>query len=331
MKRLRELVRNAGDRAGIAAALQLTLPLLFEPTAAPATVTPRTPRTPAHGVPHAAPPIARAPGQDEPAPPDVPIIAPVAAPAPTTSPVASPGRGQRVARLGERAVEYELRRSRRRTIGFYVDDAGLRVTAPRWVTLAEIDSALADKERWIVRKLAEWREHAARRERLTVRWEDGGRVAVVGEELVLRVQAGRSRAVVRDGDALRVTLPGGAQAGAEPLRLAVQGWLQDEARALFTRRLAVYTERLGRAPSRWRLSSARTRWGSCAPDGSIRLNWRLIHFPIGIVDYVIAHELAHLKEMNHGPRFWATVAAMLPDYESARRQLKDFPDDLTMS
>ena len=56
-----------------------------------------------------------------------------------------------------------------------------------------------------------------------------------------------------------------------------------------------------------------------------------MHFPLGIVDYVIAHELAHLKEMNHGPRFWATVQGLLPGYEAARRQLKDYPDDLSMS
>ena len=68
-----------------------------------------------------------------------------------------------------------------------------------------------------------------------------------------------------------------------------------------------------------------------AVDGSIRLNWRLVHVPMEIVDYVIAHELAHLKEMNHGPRFWATVGAILPGYEAARSQLKDFPDDLTLS
>ncbi len=72
-----------------------------------------------------------------------------------------------------------------------------------------------------------------------------------------------------------------------------------------------------------RLSSAKTRWGSCSADGRILLNWRLIHFPQSSIDYVVAHELAHLKEMNHGPRFWATVASLLPDYETARAQVRD--------
>jgi len=78
---------------------------------------------------------------------------------------------------------------------------------------------------------------------------------------------------------------------------------------------------------RWSLSSARTRWGSCSADGSIRLNWRLVHFPLDIVDYVIAHELAHLRELNHGTRFWQIVGDLFPEYERARAWLRDFPED----
>ena len=297
MKRLRDTARAA------AAALQLTLPLFDAPPSLAPRVAP--PRAPAGAPPE--PPRAR------PAPPPRP-------PAPV--------RGRRLARLAGHPVEYELRRSRRRTIGFYVDDTGLRVTAPRWVTLGEIETALASKERWILRKLVEWREHAQRRERLAVRWEDGGTVAYLGRDLTMQVHAG-AHAVALDGDTLRVGLPAGA--GAERLRDAVQAWLQSRALELFAERLPIYASRLGRAPSRWSLSSARTRWGSCAPDGAIRLNWRLVHFPLEIVDYVVVHELAHLKEMNHGPRFWAAVQSVLPGFEAARQRLKDFPDDLALS
>jgi predicted metal-dependent hydrolase len=298
MKRLRDLARAAGE-----AALQLTLPL-FD---APPPVRAPSPKAPA------APP--RRPAGDR-------------APRAPEPPVPPAARGRRVAHLRGQPVEYELRRSRRRTIGFHVDDTGLRVTAPRWVTLGEIDAALVDKERWILRKLVEWRDHARRRERLAVRWEDGGEVAYLGRTLTLRRTVGPPSVALVDGE-LRVALPPDAADG--QLRDAVRSWLQARAREVFERRLPVYVARLGRGPTRWRLSSARTRWGSCAPDGSIRLNWRLVHFPLEIVDYVIAHELAHLKEMNHGPRFWATVQDLLPDYESARRQLKDYPDDLSMS
>jgi len=301
MKSLRKPARGSAD-----AALQLTLPLFDAPP---------QPRP-------APPPDLPPAGRRGPAP-----VGPLADPPPASSGPAA--RGRRVVHLGGQPVVYELRRSRRRTIGFCVDDAGLRVTAPRWVTVTEIDSALTEKSRWILRKLLEWRAHAQRRERLAVRWEDGGQVAFLGRSLTLRVDPDAREGVVLEADELRVRVP--ADAGPEPLRAAVQGWLQAQARELFAQRLPLYAARLGRAPSRWRLSSARTRWGSCAPDGSIRLNWRLVHFPVAVVDYVVAHELAHLKEMNHSPRFWDTVRSMLPAFEAARHLLKDYPDDLAMS
>ena len=99
-----------------------------------------------------------------------------------------------------------------------------------------------------------------------------------------------------------------------------------QARELFAQRIPLYAQRLGRSPRRWALSSARTRWGSCAADGSIRLSWRLVQFPLPVVDYVIAHELAHLREMNHGPRFWSTVSELCPDFEQARAWLRRHPE-----
>jgi predicted metal-dependent hydrolase len=76
------------------------------------------------------------------------------------------------------------------------------------------------------------------------------------------------------------------------------------------------------------LSSAATRWGSCTADGKIRLNWRLVHFPMSLIDYVVAHELAHLKEMNHSPRFWDTVESIFPEFREAREQLRSHPPEL---
>ena len=294
MKRLRDLARDAGQSI-----LQLALPL-FDAVEEPPVVAPRTPQRQGFG-----------PGGLAPA--DGGLRRSIS---------------RRTARLGGHPVEYELRRSRRRTIGFCVDDAGLRVTAPKWVTLADIDAALIEKERWILRKLVEWRDHAQRRERLSVRWEDGAPVALMGRQIMMRIDA-TARGIVLHDDILSIGLPQGASV--EQLSDAVHAWLQGRARIVFAERLALYGPRLGLEPTRWRLSSARTRWGSCTADGSIRLNWRLVHFPLEIVDYVIVHELAHLKEMNHGPRFWAAVQSVLPEFEAARQQLKDFPDDLTMS
>jgi predicted metal-dependent hydrolase len=247
-------------------------------------------------------------------------LPPAAPPAPVRTPA-----GMRSTMLCEQPVHYELRRSRRRTIGFVIDDRGLRVTAPRWVPMGEIERALQEKARWILRKLVEWRAHEARRERVAIRWHDGATLRFLGSVLTLSVDPG-ARGIARDGDLLRVGLP--PRAGEEQLRDRVQSWLQARAREVFAERIPVFAARLGRTPSRWALSSARTRWGSCTPDGAIRLNWRLVHFPTEIVDYVIAHELAHLRELNHGPRFWSTVGELFPDFERARAWLRDFPDDM---
>ncbi|UCE31615.1 MAG: M48 family metallopeptidase [Burkholderiales bacterium] len=235
---------------------------------------------------------------------------------------------RRAVLIGGQWLEYRLQRSRRRSIGLVVDDAGLTVTAPRWVALAEIESAVREKYRWVRRKLAEWREHAARRERLAVRGADGQRLPYLGRVLTMRLHAGLPEVRLL-GDVLHVDLP--PAAGADQLRDRVHGWLQARARVVFAERLERFARLTGRAPRRWRLSSARTRWGSCTSDGTIRLNWKLLHFPLEIVDYVIAHELAHLTELNHGPRFWATVRELFPDYARARDALAAFPSDIDVT
>ncbi len=234
--------------------------------------------------------------------------------------------GSRIVRLDGRFVEYQLRRSRRRTIGFTIDARGLAVTAPNWVAQGQIEAALAERGDWILRKLAEWRDHAARRERLSVRWEHGASMPYLGQALTLRLDPAHDGPVRLDGGDLVV-------AGARPARLQddVQAWLQKRAREHFTERLETFARQHGIAPRRWALSSARTRWGSCAADGSIRLNWRLMHFPADIVDYVIAHELAHLREMNHSARFWRHVEVLFPDYQRAREWLRSYPDDTLIS
>ncbi len=109
----------------------------------------------------------------------------------------------------------------------------------------------------------------------------------------------------------------------EQIRDVVQSWLQRQARRIFEERCALYAPRLQVQVRRIGLSSAATRWGSANADGSIRLNWRLVHFGMAVIDYVVAHELAHLREMNHSPAFWDVVRSVLPDYEHARAALRD--------
>lgn len=254
-----------------------------------------------------------------------------AAPPPAAPPRAVPGTTspQRHAPTPADQAEpmrYRLRRARRRTIGFQIDDDGLTVSAPRWVTLREIEAAIAEKERWIRNKLVQWREWAAKRRVAQVRWMDGETLPYLGAPVTmrLRAEAGSTRlAGSETPDApgeLLIALP--AEAEAAQVRDAVQGWLQAEARRVFGERIALLAPR-SRAPLRgWTLSSARTQWGSCTHDGRVRLNWRLVHFSVAVIDYVIAHELAHLSEMNHSQQFWRTVGELLPGFEAARDEIR---------
>ena len=264
-----------------------------------------------------------------------PPLAP-ARPAPrvVTPPVPSPAHTLeapplRRIQLGPHSLEFELRRSTRRSIGFMIDDAGLRVTAPRRITLAEIDNAIRAKQRWILTKLEERGQRRARRqERPPLEWIDGAQLPYLGHNITLRLETAPRSHCAYDPEAK--VLHVGVVAGLEEWQLKerVRIWYREQAARIFAERLAHYAPMLGVQYSALTLSSAGTRWGSCTVSGSIRLNWRLIHFPTSLIDYVVAHELAHLREMNHSPRFWATVESVYPDYDGARDALRTRAQEL---
>lgn len=252
---------------------------------------------------------------------------PPAAPSPTA--FAHP-QAQRELQLSGHLVRYRLRRGRQRSIRFVVAPDGLSVSAPRWLGLGEIEAALREKAAWILRKLHEQHERARRVAATRVQWGDGAAVPFMGETAIVVLDprvAGAELRVATD------TLPGVARmtlhvglpeaAAPEQVRDVVQSWLQRQARRVFEERCAEYAPKLGVTVRRLSLSSASTRWGSASGNGSIRLNWRLIHFGLPVIDYVVTHELAHLREMNHSDAFWDVVRSVLPDYERARGALRD--------
>jgi predicted metal-dependent hydrolase len=268
----------------------------------------------------------------------------VAAPAPpiTVPTLLQHPRAQReVVLLGTR-VAYEFRVARRRSIGFSVGLEGLSVRAPRWVRRADVEEALHERGAWILTKLAEQQQRNQRLEAARVQWREGASLPFLGEPVVMVIDP-RVTGALLQAEAqglpgaqqpedslpgvpqrlLRVGLP--HDAGAEQLRDAVQGWLQRQARRVFEQRCAHFAPRLNVRVKRLSLSSAATRWGSASSDGSIWLHWRLIHFSLPVIDYVVAHELAHLREMNHGRAFWEHVRSVVPDYQHARRLLDDQP------
>ncbi len=251
--------------------------------------------------------------------PTAPAVIPVPG-ANTNTPAAGPER--RIVLSGE-PCSYRLRRARRRTIGFQIDDRGLTISAPRWVSVRDIEIAILEKERWIRTRLEQWRQWRAKRQLPTVNFAEGGKLPFLGATISLRLRADLRASVLAsgpDGEELRLALP--ADAAEVQVRDAVQTWLKEQATRILGERLAELSTRNGVKFSSWALSSARSQWGSCAADGRIRLNWRLVHFTLPVIDYVVAHELAHLKELNHGPQFWAQVARLLPGFEAARDHIR---------
>ena len=246
---------------------------------------------------------------------------------------AHPRASRRIA-LATCDVAYAFRRAKRRTIGMVIGPDGLEVSAPRWVTVGEIESTLHEKADWIVRKLVEMQEHQRRLGEARIQWRDGVVLRYLGASLqvvldssaALKKNSAQLETLGNESPAsfvLRIGLP--ITASPEQIRDATQAWLMRRAKELFAERLDYFAPRLGVAWKRLSLSSASTRWGTASADGAIRLNWRLIHHKLDVIDYVVAHELSHLKVMDHSPQFWDTVKSVMPDYPERRRVLRDEP------
>lgn len=226
---------------------------------------------------------------------------------------APPQESLRHIQLGNRIVDYRLIRSSRRTLGMTIDQRGLRVGASPRTSLADIERFLRHNAAWVLKKLDEWHGHGQARHLAVC---DGALLPVLGEDCVVRIEPGANR-VRWVGHSLILQ----ARPDADLRQLARRA-LRNRALEVFGERAAHYAAQLHRPLPRVALSNAQTRWGSCNEKTGIRLSWRLIHAPPRLVDYVVAHEMAHLVEMNHSPRFWKVVERLCPDYRSARDELK---------
>jgi predicted metal-dependent hydrolase len=220
--------------------------------------------------------------------------------------------GLGVIELGGRTVEYRFARRRRRTLGLSVDAHGLKVVAPMRAPWREIDAFLNEKRRWILTKLDEWARVPKPPLLLGM---SGESLPLFGEPHVLEVREG-ARSVSREPGRLLVSAPRW-----RALETLVR-WLKLRALEALEPRAAHFAARLCLAAPPVRLSNARTQWGVCVESGSIRLSWRLVHVDPELADYVVAHEVAHLAELNHSRRFWALVETLYPNWRSARESLE---------
>ena len=216
---------------------------------------------------------------------------------------------------------YSLIRSSRKTFSIEVHpDGQVLVRAPQRSTRAQIDQIVQSKADWIQAK----RREAARRSQAAevqpvgkLRFQPGELFYYLGERLPLQVVDRAPKAFSLNGSSFvlrKADIPQAAR--------LIENWYKDQARQLFTRRLEYYAAKHNLHYRQVRLSSARTRWGSCGPNGTINLTWRLIMAPLATIDYVVAHELTHLEVRDHSARFWKRLEQIYPDYRTQRLYLK---------
>lgn len=230
----------------------------------------------------------------------------------------------RTIKLRDREVAYLLKRSSaRRRISLRVDERGLTVNVPLRTSERRLVSVLTDAETWVLGKIALYVRPAL------AHWSERSALKFLGDDLAVEIVASaeRARAILTDGR-LILALPNPSDRLA--LDMVAVAWLKSQARVLFAERTRHYAALLGISPARLVLSNARTRWGSCNVRGEVRLSWRLIQARLAVVDYVIAHELAHLVELNHGPAFWRAVSLIYPDCAAARRALNSARDAMAL-
>jgi len=265
--------------------------------------------------------------------------------APTIAPAFKKGLGfqhpqaNRTLDLSGVPVAYRLVRCQRRSIGFVIRAEGLEVRAPKWVTLSQMEGALRERSPWILKKLQETQQRQSASLNQAQSWGPGTVFPLHGEPIVLCSEASEASITkpVSLGSwptwqealaARELVLPQHWERNAkkkaeDPLREVVLNWVRDQSQGYFVSRLNHFAPQLAVRWTALSLSQARTRWGTARQDGAIRLNWRLMHLSPDLIDYVVVHELSHLRVMNHSPQFWATVASVLPDVHQLRRRLRD--------
>lgn len=230
-----------------------------------------------------------------------------------------PAVEQRTALLSGKHITYTLKRSgKRRSIGLRIDDRGLTISVPLRASERWLHSVLQDKANWVVEKLDGWQT----RKPVATIWRDGETIDYLGEQLVLRVaQSLFASPLERRGNELWVFVENAGETVL--IEKIVSCWYQGEALRSFKQRAVHYAQLLNVTPREIKLTSAKAQWGSCTVSGTVRLNVQLIKLPLRLIDYVVVHELAHLRELNHSAAFWGIVESACPDYAKLRGELKD--------
>lgn len=234
--------------------------------------------------------------------------------------------------FGDSAIDYTVVRSRKRrkTIEIALDpERGVVVAAPLRVSKKEINELVVRRADWIIRRMGRWPSTEERRQFIT-----GELLPLLDVEIQLSVERHKSSRVhvASREQELRVSLPEGLdeEARRDAVRMALTRWYQDQAREWITERLAYWAKVAGYSPKSVLVRSQRKRWGSCSADGTLRINWRIVMAPADLADYVLVHELAHVRVKNHSSDFWAEVSRLMPDHKLRRKRLGEIGQSLNL-
>ena len=222
--------------------------------------------------------------------------------------------------------EYTLIRSRRRDVLLKALPGGeTRVYAPSWAHMRDIDELVRSRAGEL-RRMHEELEHALERSRLRHPVSEGSRVCVEGRSYTLKRSAGARVALKLAGEECLLTL--NDPEDEEQVRAALKRALSRRALERVRERLGFYAPRLGVEFNRVAIRDQSSRWGSCSAKHNLNFNWKLIMAPPEVLDYVVIHELCHLIEFNHSPRFWRLVEGQMPEYECWKKWLKEHGREL---
>jgi predicted metal-dependent hydrolase len=228
--------------------------------------------------------------------------------------------------FGGRGVTFSITRTRKRkrTIAFKIDgDATLRVLAPYSASLSSVKKILQKRASWISREMDVHQKLVPQKV-----FVNGAPFSYLGQDYTLRLTQGTyaPSSLLVSPRRIDIHVPDdtlGEDSLKQEVRLELMLWLKKRARVKFKKRLDLWAKRLGIAYKKVIVSGPERRWGSCSADNVIRLNWRLMMAPLRVIDYVIAHELTHVRHKDHSPRFWGFLAQKMPDYEERRKVLRD--------
>ncbi len=218
--------------------------------------------------------------------------------------------------LSGHTVDYLLIRKRgRRGVRLKIDGKGMSVLAALSTPLAEIEGMIGKNERWVLKKLGEW----SQRRIIPQRWESGATVFFQGAPLKLAIlHDAQATHIEQIGDMLHVHIK---TSSSDDVCKAVIAWYRKQALLHLAQRAFFFAKLHGLVPPQVFLSSATHRWGSCNSRREVRLSWRLIKANPALIDYVVCHELAHLRHMNHSSAFWREVETMCPLYRELKTEL----------